>query len=69
MSKLYVVHFCKRCNRCWIDKDLTNVKTLPPTWKLCEVCCKELGIDFKKQRPNGKLRKNFKSIEKNNKKR
>lgn len=50
----YVVHYCPRCNRCWVDKDLTHVKTLPPQWKLCKECCKELGIDFNKQKPDGK---------------
>jgi len=47
----YVVHYCKNpeCNNCWIDKDVTNVKTYPPTWKYCEECCKKLGIDFNNQ--------------------
>lgn len=49
----YVVHFCKnkKCNRAWIDKDLTNVKSYPPQWKYCRECCKEMGIDFDKQKP------------------
>ncbi len=64
----YVCHICKRCGHRWVDKDLTQVITFPPTWKLCEKCCKELGIDFKKQKPKGKIRKNFKSIDENNKK-
>lgn len=50
----YVVHYCKNkdCNNCWIDKDLTNVKTIPPKWKYCKECCEKLGIDFEKQKPN-----------------
>ena len=53
----YVVHYCPKCNNCWIDKDLTNVKTLPPKWKLCKECCKKLGIDFNSQKPsNGKIK-------------
>lgn len=55
-ARPYVVHYCKQCNNCWIDKDLTNVKTFPPTWKLCEECCKKLGIDFDSQKPTGKDR-------------
>lgn len=49
----YVIHFCKNkdCNNCWIDIDLTNVKTFPPSWKYCRECCKKMGIDFDKQKP------------------
>ena len=49
----YVVHFCKNkeCNNSWIDKDLTNVKSYPPQWKYCRECCKKMGIDFDKQKP------------------
>lgn len=51
-DRIYVVHYCKRCDRCWVDKDITNVKSFPPSWKLCRKCCKELGIDFDKQKPS-----------------
>ena len=36
----YVVHYChnKHCNNCWLDEDLTNAKSLPPTWKYCLEC-------------------------------
>ena len=36
----YVIHFChnKKCNNSWIDKDLTNVKSRPPSWKYCPEC-------------------------------
>lgn len=49
----YVVHYCKNkeCNNCWIDKDITGVKSFPPHWKYCKECCKKLGIDFDKQIP------------------
>ena len=57
----YVVHFCKNpdCNNCWIDKDKTHVKTVPPKWKYCKECCKKLGIDFNKQKPEIKVNKNI----------
>ena len=57
----YVVHFCKNpdCNNCWIDKDKTHVKTVPPKWKYCKECCKKLGIDFNKQKPDRKVSKNI----------
>lgn len=65
----YVVHFCKNpdCNNCWIDKDKTHVKTVPPKWKYCKECCRKLGIDFNnqhpdgfnKQKPEGKVNKNI----------
>lgn len=51
-ERRYVVHYCPHCNNCWIDLDLTNVKTFPPTWKLCKECCKKEGIDFDNQKPN-----------------
>lgn len=53
----YVMHFCrnKKCNNGWIDKDLTNAKSTPPSWKYCEDCCKELGIDFDAQTPTSNL--------------
>lgn len=45
---IFVVHHCKNtrlsekhvdyCNNCFIDRDLTNVKTHPPTWKYCPEC-------------------------------
>ena len=56
----YVVHFCKNpdCNNCWIDKDKTHVKTVPPKWKYCKECCKKLGIDFNKQKPERRVNKN-----------
>lgn len=58
----YVAHYCPKCNNAWTDKDLTNVKTFPPTWKLCRECCKKLGIDFNKQKPNKKIIENTNRI-------
>ena len=57
----YVVHFCKNpdCNNCWIDKDKTHVKTVPPKWKYCKECCRKLGIDFNKQKPERKVNENI----------
>lgn len=50
----YVVHYChnNKCNNCWVDEDITNVKTVPPKWKYCKECAKKLGIDFDKQKPS-----------------
>lgn len=50
----YVMHFCrnKKCNNGWIDKDLTNVSTNPPSWKYYRSCAEKLGIDFEKQKPD-----------------
>ncbi|MCM1324202.1 MAG: hypothetical protein NC218_08565 [Acetobacter sp.] len=49
----YVVHYCKnpKCNNCWLDKDITKVKSFPPRWKYCKECCEKLGLDFNKQTP------------------
>ena len=58
----YVMHFCRNsrlsernknyCNNGWIDKDLTNVSTNPPSWKYCKDCAAKLGINFKNQKPD-----------------
>lgn len=52
-NKTYVIHFChnKDCNNCWLDEDLTHVKTFPPKWKYCKKCCEELDIKFNEQLP------------------
>jgi len=41
----YVLHFCKnkKCNNAWIDEDLTNAQSRPPSWKYCQECCKKYG--------------------------
>ena len=46
----YIAHHCRNtkngtCNNIWIDKDITNAKTVAPSWKYCAECCKKLGID------------------------
>lgn len=50
----YVMHICKNknCNSGWIDKDLTLVKSLPPSWKYCKQCAEKLGIDYENQKPS-----------------
>ena len=53
-GKIYVVHYCPKCNNCWIDEDKTKCKDRPPKWKLCRECCEKLGIDFNKQKTTGK---------------
>ena len=52
MARNYVVHFCKNkdCNNAWMDIDLHNAKTVPPSWKYCRECCKKMGIDFDNQK-------------------
>lgn len=54
----YVAHDCPRCDARFLYPDLTNCQKFPPTWAYCPKCCKELGIDFKKQSPykNRKLK-------------
>lgn len=49
----YVVHYCKNknCNNAFVAEDYTKVRDIPPHWRLCPDCCKELGIDYEKQRP------------------
>lgn len=58
----YVAHDCRNtrlpeshpdyCSNRWLDKDLTRVKTLVPTWKYCRECCAKLGIEFDLQKPS-----------------
>lgn len=45
MSDTYVVHFCKNkdCNNAWLDLDLTNAQSRPPSWKYCSECCEKYG--------------------------
>lgn len=45
-EKRYVLHICKntKCNNGWIDEDLTNAKSRPPSWKYCGDCCKKYGF-------------------------
>lgn len=63
----YVMHICrnKECNNGWIDKDLTNVKTFPPSWKYCRKCAEKLGIGYDAQTPTSNLtEKELKHLEK-----
>jgi hypothetical protein len=68
-KKAYVIHFCKNkeCNNAWIDLDLTNAQTRPPSWKYCKECCEKLGINFDKQEPPKKVlsKKQIETLEKN----
>lgn len=69
MTKLiYVVHYCKnkKCNNAWIDEDLTNAKSRPPTWKYCKECCTKYGYVNPPQPPKKKLsEKQLQTINKN----
>ena len=62
----YVIHICrnKQCNNGWLDKDLTNVKTNPPSWKYCRECAEKLGIDFEKQKPSDYMTEEEKQMRK-----
>ena len=53
----YVNHICRNrhCDNNWIDKDLTHVKSLPPSWKYCRECCEKMGIDFDSQKPSDRM--------------
>lgn len=56
-QKTYVVHYCKnkQCNNGWIDEDLTNAQSRPPSWKYCEECCTKYGFVNPSQPPKKKL--------------
>lgn len=47
----YVCHVCKKCNCAFVAEDYTNARDIPPHWRYCPDCAKELGIDYKKQKP------------------
>ncbi len=53
----YVMHICrnKQCNNGWIDKDLTDTRVNPPSWKYCRECAENLGIDYYAQTPTSNL--------------
>lgn len=53
----YVMHICrnKKCNNGWIDRDLTDARANPPSWKYCRKCAEELGIDYDAQTPTSNL--------------
>lgn len=53
----YVMHICRnpKCNNGWIDKDLTNARVNPPSWKYCRECAEKLGIDYDAQTPESNL--------------
>lgn len=59
----YVVHVCKNsklkpsdknyCDRAWINEDLHNATSIPPTWKYCEECVKK-GFKNPRRRKSSK---------------
>lgn len=53
----YVMHICRypKCNNGWIDKDLTDARVNPPSWKYCRECAEKLGIDYDAQTPESNL--------------
>lgn len=53
----YVMHICRNpiCNNGWIDKDLTDARVNPPSWKYCRECAEKLGIDYDAQTPESNL--------------
>lgn len=53
----YVMHICRnrQCTNGWIDKDLTNARVNPPSWKYCRECTEKLGIDYDAQTPTSNL--------------
>ena len=51
------MHICrnKQCTNGWIDKDLTDARVNPPSWKYCRECAEKLGIDYAAQTPTSNL--------------
>lgn len=59
----YVAHVCRNsrlkpsdpnfCENSWVDEDLHNVTTIPPSWKYCEDCVKK-GFKNPKRRKSSK---------------
>lgn len=47
----YVCHVCKKCDCAFVAEDYTNAQDIPPHWRYCPDCAKELGIDYEKQKP------------------
>lgn len=47
----YVCHVCKKCESAFVAEDYTRAKDIPPHWRYCPDCAKELGIDYEKQKP------------------
>lgn len=47
----YVAHECKKCGKAFIAEDYTKATSLMPTWRYCEDCAKEIGIDYATQTP------------------
>lgn len=47
----YVCHVCKKCESAFVAEDYTKVKDVPPHWRYCPKCAKEMGIDYNKQKP------------------
>lgn len=47
----FVTHTCKKCNCAFVAEDYTNCQDIPPHWRYCPDCAKELGIEYEKQKP------------------
>lgn len=47
----YVCHVCKKCECAFVAEDYTNAQDIPPHWRYCPDCAKELGIEYEKQTP------------------
>lgn len=59
-----MVHYCKNrdCNNAWIDVDLTNAKSRPPSWKYCKECCDKFGFVNSEQPPKKQLSEKQKEV-------
>lgn len=42
----FVTHTCKKCECAFVVEDYTNCQDIPPHWRYCPDCAKELGIDY-----------------------
>lgn len=47
----YVAHICKKCGCMFVAEDYTKATAMPPSWRYCPKCAKELGIDYDTQTP------------------
>ena len=47
----YVAHICKKCGCMFVAEDYTKATLLPPKWRYCKSCCKEMGINYDTQTP------------------
>lgn len=70
---IYVTHTCKNsklkptdpnyCNRAWVEEDLHNATSMPPTWKYCSDC-EAKGFKNSKRRKSSKTPEQIEAFKK-----